>query len=82
MNYFNKNFKNSFGVIIDDVCAGFYVVLVLILYMVFKRHFILGFKKQFYTGFLKGIIHRVYNRNFTLGFQKYLYYRKYKRNFI
>jgi len=35
VNYFNKNFKNSFGVIIDDVCAGFYVVLVLILYMVF-----------------------------------------------
>ena len=35
VNYFNNNFKNSFGVIIDDVCAGFYVVLVLILYMVF-----------------------------------------------
>ena len=33
VNYFDKNFKNSFGVIIDDVCAGFYVVLVLILYM-------------------------------------------------
>ena len=33
VNYFDKNFKNSFGVIMDDVCAGFYVVLVLILYM-------------------------------------------------
>ena len=35
VNYFDKNFKNSFGVIMDDVCAGLYVVLVLILYMIF-----------------------------------------------
>ena len=35
VNYFDKNFKNSFGVIMDDVCAGIYVVLVLILYMIF-----------------------------------------------
>ena len=34
VNYFDKNFKNSFGVIMDDVCAGFYVVLVIILYMI------------------------------------------------
>ena len=33
-NYYEKNFKNSFGVIMDDVCAGLYVVLVLVLYMV------------------------------------------------
>jgi phosphatidylglycerophosphatase A len=33
VNYFDKNFKNSFGVIMDDVCAGLYVVLVLVLYM-------------------------------------------------
>ena len=33
-NYYDKNFKNSFGVIMDDVCAGLYVVLVLVLYMV------------------------------------------------
>ena len=33
VNYFDKNFKNSFGVIMDDVCAGLYVVIVLILYM-------------------------------------------------
>ena len=32
-NYFDKNFKNSFGVIMDDVVAGLYVVLVLVLYM-------------------------------------------------
>ena len=35
VNYYDKNFKNSFGVIMDDVCAGLYVVLVLILYMIF-----------------------------------------------
>ena len=33
VSYFDKNFKNSFGVIMDDVCAGLYVVIVLILYM-------------------------------------------------
>ena len=35
VNYYEKNFKNSFGVIMDDVCAGLYVVAVLVLYMVF-----------------------------------------------
>ena len=34
VNYFDKNFKNSFGVIMDDVVAGLYVVLVIVLYMV------------------------------------------------
>ena len=34
VNFFDKNFKNSFGVIMDDVCAGLYVVAVLVLYMV------------------------------------------------
>ena len=33
-SYYDKNFKNSFGVIMDDVCAGLYVVAVLVLYMV------------------------------------------------
>ena len=33
LSYFDKNFKNSFGVIMDDVCAGLYVVLTLVLYM-------------------------------------------------
>ena len=35
-SYYDKNFKNSFGVIMDDVCAGLYVVAVLVLYMVFS----------------------------------------------
>ena len=34
-SYYEKNFKNSIGVIMDDVCAGLYVVLILVLYMVF-----------------------------------------------
>ena len=39
VNYFDKNFKNSFGVIMDDVCAGFYVVLSLICFMVLGSYF-------------------------------------------
>ena len=35
VSYYEKNFKNSIGVIMDDVCAGLYVVLILVLYMVF-----------------------------------------------
>ena len=35
VSYYDKNFKNSFGVIMDDVCAGLYVVAVLVLFMVF-----------------------------------------------
>ena len=35
VSYYDKNFKNSFGVIMDDVCAGLYVVAILLLYMVF-----------------------------------------------
>ena len=35
VSYYEKNFKNSLGVIMDDVCAGLYVVLILVLYMVF-----------------------------------------------
>ena len=34
VSYYDKNFKNGFGVIMDDVCAGLYVVSVLVLYMV------------------------------------------------
>ena len=40
VNFFDKNFKNSFGVIMDDVCAGFYVVLSLICFMVLNSYFI------------------------------------------
>ena len=36
VNYFDKKFKNSFGVIFDDVIAGFYVVLALIIFMIIK----------------------------------------------
>tara|TARA_B100000035_G_scaffold91845_1_gene77527 strand:+ start:53 stop:556 length:504 start_codon:yes stop_codon:yes gene_type:complete len=39
VSYFDKKFKNSFGVIIDDVIAGFYVVLTLIIFMVIKSKF-------------------------------------------
>ena len=39
VSYFDKNFKNSFGVIMDDVIAGLYVVLVLIISMVIKSYF-------------------------------------------
>ena len=35
VSYYDKNFKNSFGVIMDDICAGLYVVVVLVLFMVF-----------------------------------------------
>ena len=34
VSYYDKNFKNSFGVIMDDVCAGLYVVAILVSYMV------------------------------------------------
>ena len=34
VSYYDKNFKNSFGVIMDDVCAGLYVVAVLVSYIV------------------------------------------------
>jgi phosphatidylglycerophosphatase A len=36
VNYYDKNFKNSFGVIMDDVCAGLYVVAILVLYMILR----------------------------------------------
>ena len=34
VSYYDKNFKNSFGVIMDDVCAGLYVVVILVAYMI------------------------------------------------
>ena len=40
INFFDKKFKNSFGVIFDDVIAGFYVVLTLIIFMIFKSKFL------------------------------------------
>ena len=31
VSYFDKNFKNSFGIIMDDIMAGFYTMLVIYL---------------------------------------------------
>ena len=39
INLIDKKFKNSFGVIFDDVLAGFYVVLTLIIFMIVKTKF-------------------------------------------
>ena len=40
VSFFDQKFKNSFGVIIDDVVAGLYVVLTLIIFMVIKSKFL------------------------------------------
>ncbi|MDA8688128.1 phosphatidylglycerophosphatase A [Candidatus Pelagibacter bacterium] len=40
VSYFDKKFKNCFGVILDDVVAGLYVVLTLIIFMIIKSKFI------------------------------------------
>ena len=39
VSFFDNKFKNSFGVIIDDVVAGLYVVLTLIIFMAIKSKF-------------------------------------------
>ena len=39
VSFFDKKFKNSFGVIMDDVVAGLYVVFTLIIFMVVKSKF-------------------------------------------
>ena len=38
VSFFDKNFKNSFGVIMDDICAGFYVVLTLVCFIIIKSY--------------------------------------------
>jgi phosphatidylglycerophosphatase A len=38
VSFFDKNFKNSFGVIMDDICAGLCVVLTLVCFMVVKSY--------------------------------------------
>ena len=38
VSFFDKNFKNSFGVIMDDICAGIYVVLTLVCFMMLKSY--------------------------------------------
>ena len=38
VSFFDKNFKNSFGVIMDDICAGLYVVLSMVCFMIIKSY--------------------------------------------
>jgi len=38
VSFFDKNFKNTFGVIMDDICAGLYVVLTLVCFMMVKSY--------------------------------------------
>ena len=38
VSFFDKNFKNCFGVIMDDICAGLYVVLTLVCFMTLKSY--------------------------------------------
>jgi phosphatidylglycerophosphatase A len=38
VSFFDKNFKNSFGVIMDDICAGFCVVLTMVCFMIIKSY--------------------------------------------
>jgi len=40
VNFFDKNFKNSFGVIMDDICAGLYVVLTVVCFIIVKSYVI------------------------------------------
>ena len=40
INFLDKKFKNSFGVIFDDIIAGIYVVLTLIIFMIIKSKFL------------------------------------------
>ena len=44
IDYVDKKFKNTFGILFDDILAGIYVVLCLILFMVGKSH-LLQWKK-------------------------------------
>ena len=39
IDYIDKKYKNSLGILFDDILAGFYVVLCLVLYMVGKTIF-------------------------------------------
>ena len=39
IDYVDKKFKNTFGILFDDILAGFYVVMCLVLFMVGKTFF-------------------------------------------
>ncbi len=41
INIIDNKFKNSFGVVFDDIFAGIYVVLTLIIFMIIKSYFII-----------------------------------------
>ena len=57
VSYFDKKFKNSFGVIIDDVVAGLYVVLTLIIFMVIKSKSSFNFKEEKNEYFFCGVLY-------------------------
>ena len=38
VSFFDRGFKNSFGVIMDDICAGLYVVITLVCFMIVKSY--------------------------------------------
>ena len=35
IGYIDKNFKNSFGIMFDDVLAGIYTSIIILLFMIF-----------------------------------------------
>ena len=39
IDYIDKKYKNTFGILFDDILAGFYVVMCLVLFMVGKTFF-------------------------------------------
>ncbi len=39
IDYIDKKYKNTFGIIFDDILAGFYVILCLVLFMIGKTFF-------------------------------------------
>ena len=39
INIFDSKFKNNFGVILDDVIAGLYTVITLIIFIIIKSKF-------------------------------------------
>ena len=39
IDYIDKNYKNTFGILFDDILAGIYVIICLILFMVGKTFF-------------------------------------------
>ncbi len=40
IDYIDKKYKNTFGILFDDILAGVYVVFCLIIYMVGKTYFL------------------------------------------